>query len=362
MTLKHVHEYRDGELAKKLARQITQAGTDRMTLMEVCGTHTMSIFRYGIKSVLPESIRLLTGPGCPVCVTSQQEIDTFVHLARMKDVIITTFGDLLRVPGSRSSIEKERAGGAAVRIVYSPFDALKTAMETPEKEVIFLAVGFETTIPAIAATVLSARQQSISNFSILASHKLTPPALAALMETDGVDVDGFILPGHVSVIAGTQAYRPVFDKYHIPSVIAGFEPVDILKAILMLVTQQKNRTPALENAYERAVADEGNVKAKEIMHQVFKVGTATWRGIGEIPESGMTLRDAFQSFDARRKFDLSVPETQEPKGCFCGEILMGLKTPDQCRLYNRTCTPMNPVGPCMVSSEGACAAWYKYNR
>ncbi|MCK5310573.1 MAG: hydrogenase formation protein HypD, partial [Desulfobacteraceae bacterium] len=227
---------------------------------------------------------------------------------------------------------------------------------------IFCAIGFETTIPTIAATLLAAEQQNIKNFSIHSSHKLTPPALAALMQTDGVVIDGFILPGHVSVITGTDAYRSVHEEYSIPSVIAGFEPIDILKGILMLAKQNKQKKPALENAYPRAVSDQGNIKAKEIMNQVFEKGSAVWRGIGEIPDSGMVLNKKFKKYDATSKFNIDIKDTKEPKACACGEILMGLKTPEDCKLYAKACTPMNPVGPCMVSSEGSCAAYYKYNR
>jgi len=362
MSLKYIEEFRDGDLAKKLIKRIEQASKKELRLMEVCGTHTMSIFRHGIRSVLPKGISLLSGPGCPVCVTAQKDIDAYVAFARVKDVIVTTFGDLMKVPGSGSTLSKEKAGGADVRIVYSIFDAINVAKENPGKEVVFCAVGFETTIPTIAASILTAKAQGVENFTIYAANKLTPPALAALMETKGVDVDGFILPGHVSVITGTDAYRETFETYDMPSVIAGFEPIDILQAVLILVEQNEAGKPELINAYPRAVSDEGNVKAKAIMHQVFELSNATWRGIGEIPNSGMALRKEFAAFDAAQKFDMAnLPEVPEPKGCACGEILMGLKTPEACKLYKKVCTPMSPVGPCMVSSEGACAAYYKYS-
>ena len=360
MSLKHIKEYRDGELARALVREIESLETGALRFMEVCGTHTMSIFRYGIKNVLPDSMTLMTGPGCPVCVTSQKEIDAFIAFAQKEECIVTTFGDLLKVPGSRSSLQQEKARGADVRIVYSVFDALNTALENPDREVVFCAVGFETTIPTVAATILAAAEKKCPNFSVYSAHKLTPPALAALMETDGVKIDGFILPGHVSVITGTQGYAGVFETYQIPSVIAGFEPVDILKAVLMLSKQVKNEAPALENAYERAVLPEGNIKARKIMDQVFTKENAVWRGIGEIPDSGMVLKDEYKAFDAAQKFGLEVEEAKEPAGCACGSILMGQKTPEDCRLYNTACTPEHPVGPCMVSSEGACAAYYKY--
>jgi hydrogenase expression/formation protein HypD len=361
MSIKHVQEYRDGELARELAAAIRSVTTGNIRLMEVCGTHTMSIFRHGIRTVLPEEITLLSGPGCPVCVTSQRDIDCFIALTSLENVIVATFGDLMRVPGTVSSLQKEKAKGCDVRIVYSVFDAVEIAAENPDKEVVFCAVGFETTTPTVAASILMAQQRNIPNFSVHSAHKTTPAALGALMETPGVAIDGFILPGHVSVITGTDGYREVFEKYQVPSVITGFEPVDILTAVLMLVRQAAAGKPALENAYPRAVSQAGNTKAIAIMGQVFETCDATWRGIGEIPESGMALKPEFRSFDALERFDLEVPDVGEPKGCACGEILMGLKTPEQCPLYKRTCTPADPVGPCMVSSEGSCAAYYRYN-
>ncbi len=361
MGLKYIEEYRDSEIARKLIQAIQKETTKPLRLMEVCGTHTMSIFRHGIRSVLPETITLLSGPGCPVCVTAQKDIDAFVEFSRHPDLIVTTFGDLMKVPGSGSTLSMEKASGADVRIVYSMFDAVNIAKENKDKEVVFCAVGFETTIPTIAAGILAAEADGVQNFSIFSANKLTPPALAALMETPGVDVDGFILPGHVSVITGTKAYAPVFEKYDIPSVIAGFEPVDILRAVHMLVVQNEKGNPALENAYPRAVAHGGNAKAQEVMARVFEVCDASWRGIGEIKDSGMGLKPEFDSYNAAVKFNMDMPEVAEPKGCACGQILMGLKTPEGCALYRKKCTPMHPVGPCMVSSEGACAAYYKYS-
>ena len=361
MSLKYVEEFRDPSLARELVRKIKAVSKRELRLMEVCGTHTMAIFRHGIRSVLPDGITLLSGPGCPVCVTAQKDIDAYVAFAREKNLIVTTFGDLMKVPGSGSTLAREKAGGADVRIVYSVFDAVAVARENPAKEVVFCAVGFETTIPTIAAAILSARAEGLTNFSVYAANKLTPPALAALMETDGVVIDGFILPGHVSVITGTNAYRDTFETYKIPSVIAGFEPIDILKAVLLLVEQNQAGRPELVNGYPRAVSDQGNVKATTIMHQVFAPCDATWRGIGPIPDSGMGLKKEFAAFDAARKFKVEMPDVPEPRGCACGEILMGLKTPEACKLYKKACTPASPVGPCMVSSEGACAAYYKYS-
>lgn len=361
MGIKYVEEYRDGVLARELIKKIQTVSKKELRLMEVCGTHTMSIFRHGIRSVLPKGITLLSGPGCPVCVTDQKDIDAFVEFARLKNVIVTTFGDLIKVPGSSSSLGKEKAKGADVRIVYSVFDAVAIARENKDKEVVFCGVGFETTIPTIAAGVLMGISEAVVNFSIYSANKLTPPALAALMKTKGVEIDGFILPGHVSVITGTNAYRGTFEKYDMPSVIAGFEPIDILEAILLLIQQNESGKPALENAYQRAVSDAGNVKAQQIMNQVFKVCNASWRGIGEIPLSGMNLKKEYEKFDAALKFDMDMPDVPEPRGCACGKILMGLQTPEECTLYKTKCTPMTPVGPCMVSGEGSCAAFYKYS-
>lgn len=358
--MKYIDEYRNADLAEKIIRAIRRESTKELALMEVCGTHTMSIFRHGIRSVIPDHITLLSGPGCPVCVTAQKDIDAFVTFAGSERFIVTTFGDLMKVPGSGSSLAREKAHGADVRMVYSIFDALETAKKNRDREVVFCGVGFETTIPTIAAGILAAEADEIDNFSVYAANKLTPPALAALMKTPDVKIDGFILPGHVSVITGTDAYRPTFETYDIPSVIAGFEPVDILNAVLKLVMQNERGRPALENVYTRAVSEKGNLKAWAVMDEVFERSPASWRGIGEIPLSGMEIRDKYRPFNAAAKFKIEMPDMPEPHGCSCGEILMGLKTPTDCRLYKTACTPLNPVGPCMVSSEGACAAYYRY--
>lgn len=359
--MKHIDEYRDAELSRKIVDKIKATSRKKVRLMEVCGTHTMAIFRSGIRALLPETITLLSGPGCPVCVTSQQEVDTFIKLTGIKDVIVATFGDLMRVPGTHSSLQKERAEGKEIRIVYSAFDALDIAQKNPQKEVAFLGVGFETTAPTIAASIVEAEKRKLKNFSVLSAHKLVPPALAALMAADDVKIDGFICPGHVSVIIGTRAYLPVVETYRTPCVVSGFEPADMLQAIYMLVRQIEVEDAKLENAYRRAVTFEGNEKATQIMYQVFEPIDAAWRGIGMIPQSGLKIRKEFDRFDAEKRFDLSVPDSREPKGCACGEILMGLKTPPECPLYKTACTPSCPVGPCMVSTEGTCAAYYKYH-
>ena len=361
MTLKHIDEYRDSEISRQLIEKIKSISKKDVRLMEVCGTHTVSIFRSGIRSVLPQTISLLSGPGCPVCVTDQAEVDAFIELARVDDVIITTFGDLMRVPGTKSSLQKESAGGRDIRVVYSTFDALEIARKNPAKKVIFLGVGFETTAPTIAAAILSAAQEGVKNFSVISAHKLVPPALQTLMASADVRIDGFILPGHVSVIIGLNAYRPFFDQYQIPCVVAGFEPIDILQAISMLVEMLESGNPALDNAYPRAVTLEGNTKAQQILDEIFEPADTAWRGIGVISQSGLKIREKYAAHDAQKLFDVQVPDAETPKGCACGEILIGTKTPPECALYKKACTPMDPVGPCMVSTEGTCAAYYKYH-
>ena len=361
MALKHIEEYRDSKLSKNLVEKIKRTSSRDIRLMEVCGTHTVSIFRSGIRTVLPPTISLLSGPGCPVCVTDQAEIDAFIELSRMEGVIITTFGDLMRVPGTTSSLQKQRAEGKDIRVVYSTFDALEIAKKNPDKKVVFLGVGFETTAPTIAAAIFSAEQMKVENFSVICAHKLVPPALEALMATENVMIDGFILPGHVSVIIGEKAYLPFYSHHQIPCVIAGFEPTDILQAIGMLVEQIENGAPRLENAYARAVTYEGNTKAQEMLDKVFEPADACWRAIGVIPQSGLKIRENYEAHDAGKIFDIKVTGSLDPKGCACGEILTGTKTPPECPLYKTVCTPIDPVGPCMVSTEGTCAAYYKYH-
>ncbi len=361
MTIKHIEEYREPELARQLVAAIRKTSNKPVQLMEVCGTHTMSIFRHGIRDVLPQTINLLSGPGCPVCVTSQQEIDTFIAYARQEDTIVATFGDLLRVPGTDSSLQKEKAEGRDIRVVYSAFDAVKLAAEQRGQRVVFLGVGFETTAPTIAASILAARDMGLENFHVVSAHKTVPNALEALMANEAVAISGFLLPGHVSVILGLNAYRPFFDRYQVPAVVAGFEPTDILEAIRRLVEQIEKGRPQLANAYPRAVSDTGNAKARAVLDQVFEPVDANWRGIGIIPASGLAIRDSLAQFDALRQVPVEVAEAREPAGCGCGEILTGAKIPPECKLYRKACTPENPVGPCMVSSEGTCAAYYRYH-
>ncbi len=357
---KYVEEYQNPEISEKIIGKIKKAATRKIRLMEVCGTHTMSIFRSGIRSVLPETINLLSGPGCPVCVTDQSEIDAFIEISGIKDVIVTTFGDLMRVPGTGSNLEKKRGRGADIRVVYSAFDAVKIAQRTPDKKVVFLGVGFETTAPTIAASILWAKENKIDNFMVYSAHKQVLPALIALMEMESVKVDGFILPGHVSVIIGEKGYLPLMEKYPVPCVIAGFEPADILGAVKMLVEQIESEKAALENAYTRAVSFSGNKKAQKIMWEIFEPEDARWRGMGMIPQSGMGIRDNFSGFDAKKRLKIELKEAKEPKGCACGQVITGIKTPPQCSLFRKTCSPENPVGPCMVSTEGTCAAYYRF--
>ena len=359
--MKHAQEYRDPGIAKPLVERINKISKKPVRLMEVCGTHTLSIFRSGIRDLLPGTIRLLSGPGCPVCVTAQAEIDAFIALSRMPNAIITTFGDLMRVPGTESSLQAERSLGRDIRMVYSTFDALEMARKNPHRPVVFLGVGFETTAPTIAASLVAAREMKINNYFVRCAHKIVPPALSFLVDKNKAGIDGFILPGHVSVIIGEKAYREFFEKTRTPCVIAGFEPVDILRAVLVLIEQIENGVPALENVYKRAVTPDGNPKARKIMADCFETMDTTWRGLGTIPASGLVLKNHYAAFDAKVQFDVNIPDTREPAGCACGEVLLGNKIPVECRLYKKNCTPQTPVGPCMVSGEGTCAAYFKYH-
>jgi hydrogenase expression/formation protein HypD len=359
--MKYLSEYRDGSLASKIADRITAISKKPARFMEICGTHTVAIFKSGIREVLPQHIGLVSGPGCPVCVTATRDIDRAVKLARIPDVIVTTFGDMIRVPGSESSLKKERSLGADVRMVYSTLDALEVARQNPEKKVVFLGIGFETTAPTVAAAVVAAEAEGIKNFSVLSSHKLLPPALDALLSGGEVDVSGFICPGHVSVVIGTAPYEAVVAQYRTPCVVVGFEPVDILQGIYMLVSQIEAGEPRVEIQYRRAVAPEGNQNALKTMSRVFEPCDAPWRGLGVIPKSGLALREAYRAFDAEALFDIDAPDSPEPPGCKCGDVLRGVQTPVECKLFRKVCNPENPIGPCMVSSEGTCGAYYKYH-
>lgn len=353
--------FRDPDLARELIARINALVADRaIYLMEVCGTHTVSIGRYGFRSVLPEGLHLLSGPGCPVCVTANRDIDRAIALARLDGVIIATFGDMMRVPGSSSSLIAEKAAGRDIRVVYSPLDALDIAAQNPAREVVFISVGFETTTPAMAACVLEAAERSLSNFSLFCANKTTPAALRAIEDDPQTRIDGFLLPGHVSTITGAAPYRFLVDEFSTPGVITGFEPVDILAGIEMLARMVISGTPDIKNAYPRGAHREGNTVAQRLCAEVFEPCDALWRGLGELPASGLRLRDAYAAFDASKRLDLEAEPSVEPRGCRCGDVLRGRIAPGECPLFDRSCTPEHPIGPCMVSSEGSCAASFRF--
>lgn len=353
--------FKDPELAKGLIGSIRAwAPAEGATLMEVCGTHTVAIARNGIRALMPEGVRLASGPGCPVCVTSNHDLDKVIALSRVPGVIITTFGDMTRVPGSTSSLLAEQAVGRDVRIVYSPLDALRIAQENPDREVVFVGVGFETTTPLVAMAVKRAKAAGLKNFSVYGAHKNMPGALEAIINDPQLKVDALILPGHVSTIIGVEPYRFLAKKYGIPGVITGFEPVDVLQGIAMIMRQLHEGRADIEIAYARGVMEEGNPVALAAIDEVFETCTATWRGLEEIPGSGYRVREEFAEFDAMRRFAPEVEATVEHKGCRCGDVLRGVMAPSECPLFRTVCTPENPVGPCMVSSEGSCAAYYRY--
>lgn len=359
--MKYIDEYRDKELVMKLVNQIKQISKTPVAFMEVCGGHTMSIQKFGIPSLLPDTIRLISGPGCPVCVSDRKYIDQAIAYSRLEDVIITTYGDLIRVPGSTSSLDEEKARGADIRIVYSVLDALEIAKSSPGKKIVFLGIGFETTAPGSAAGIVKAQMAGIRNFYLFSSHKIMPPAMEALID-EGVKLNGYIAPGHVSTITGTAIYKNIPEKYGLGCVVSGFEPVDLLTAIYMLVKQVENNDPKVEIAYTRVVKPEGNIKAQLMLEEVFELRDDWWRGLGVLPKSGLAIRQKYEAFDAEKQIPVEVEPTREDKGCICGEILKGLKNPKDCKLFSKACTPNNPVGACMVSHEGACHAYYRYNR
>jgi hydrogenase expression/formation protein HypD len=329
-------------------------------LMEVCGTHTVSAFRCGLHGLLPENVQLLSGPGCPVCVTAQGEIDLFIEVGQRQDVTLCTYGDMIRVTGSGGSLEKARSRGADVRVIYSAMDAVRLAAAEPGRQVVLAAVGFETTTPATAVAILEAQRLGLDNFSALVSHKLIMPAMHALLGPGQVNVAGFMLPGHVSIITGYEIFRPIPERYGLPCVVAGFEDVQVVLAVARLVEMVRDGLALLENQYPQAVRAEGNEHAKRAVQRIFEPVDTAWRGVGVLPKSGLGLREEFARFDARRRFELTQREVSEPPGCRCGDVITGRKTPAECGLFGKLCTPMNPVGPCMVSSEGTCQAWFKY--
>ena len=361
--MKYVSEYRDQSLVKGLLAAIekrSQQINTEITIMEICGTHTHVIGRFGIKKLLPKNIRLISGPGCPVCVTSIRDVDKALYLAEMQNSIFVTFGDMLKVPGTYSkSLQKSRAAGADVRVVSSAADCIDIAMKNSGKEVIMMGIGFETTAPTVAAVVELCRGKKMRNFSVFSAHKTVPPALKALIEDTSLNIDGFICPGHVSTIIGSSPYAMIPEAGR-AAVITGFEPVDILEGILIILGQIVEGKKEVSVQYARGVKTEGNSRAREIMYRVFRTEDAEWRGLGKIPASGLSLRDEYQMYDALKKFVIPPIHSMEVKGCGCGDVLKGVILPHQCSLFRKTCTPLNPIGPCMVSSEGTCAAYYQY--
>ena len=348
--------------AQKLLEAMRALPLSNVKLMEVCGTHTMSIARAGIKSLLPQNVTLLSGPGCPVCVTPAERIDAVLELSMERDVILTSYGDMLRVPGSRpgDSLLRRKAQGAQVEIVYSPMDALSLAERQSEKQVVFLGVGFETTAPGTAAAVLAAKERGVKNFTLWSMLKSVEPALRALIASDGFAVDGFLCPGHVATIVGAEGFAFLPRDYGLPAVVGGFEPEEILLALYLLLKQLAEKTPKMQNAYPRAVSEKGNTLAQNMLRRCFTLREDDWRGLGSIPASGFALHKELGDFDAERRFPLSVSSESAPTACRCGEVICGRLRPEDCPLFSRRCTPEDPVGPCMVSSEGACAAAYKY--
>jgi len=347
------------EMLEELATLAETIGRP-LKLMEVCGTHTVEIFRHGVRDVIPKSISLLSGPGCPVCVTSVRDVDAAIDIARRPGVVLGTFGDMMRVPGGKESLLEARSEGADVRVFYSPMDALELAAAEPSREVVFFATGFETTSPLIAGTLDEAERRGARNFTVYAAHKLVPPALKALLDSPDVKVDAFILPGHVSTVIGKEPYRFVAEKYGKPSVITGFAAAEIIRGILMILRQIAQGRSVVENAYPSVVRDEGNPRATALLGKFFEPAEAWWRGIGPIPSSGLGLRTRYADFDANVRFRPPVSDAAEPKLCSCGDILRGVKIPTECKLFGKGCTPDHPVGPCMVSTEGSCSAYYKY--
>ncbi len=358
----YVDEYRDRRAGQGLARMIDERshGLERLTFMEVCGTHTMCAARYGIRSLLPDRLRLLSGPGCPVCVTPNSYLDRAIAMSGLPGVVIATFGDMFRVPGSNSSLVLEKADGHDIRIVYSSLESLEIAAENREKTIVFLGIGFETTAPGVASTVLAARDSGLKNWFLLSGHKTIPSVMEMLASSTELAVDGFICPGHVSAVIGSAVYEPLVQKHRIPCVVTGFEPTDMLQAIYMLLLQKREGRSDVENQYRRVVDRKGNEKAVSTMFRVFEECDSEWRGIGSVDRSGLRLREEFSEYDAALNIEVRVDRSKEHPGCICGEILKGIKNPHECTLFGKECTPADPKGACMVSSEGTCAAYYKF--
>ncbi len=361
--MKFIDEYRQSELAQVLAKKIAGLTAQPLKLMEVCGGHTHTIFKYGIEDLLPPNIEMIHGPGCPVCVIPTGRVDDAISIAQRREVIFTTFGDAMRVPGSKTSLLNAKADGADVRMVYSPLDALKIARKNPDRHIVFFGLGFETTSPSTAMTVLQAAKDGIENFSLFCNHILILPALKAMLDSPDLQLDGFVGPGHVSTVIGTRCYEFVPREYGKPLVVTGFEPLDILQSVYMIVRQIVEGRAEVENQYGRAVEPSGNRKALEVLAEVFEPrGFFEWRGLGSIAHSGMKLRSKYAKFDAELKFSVPGLRVADPKACQCGEILKGVKKPWECKVFGTACTPETPIGSCMVSSEGACAAYYNFGR
>jgi hydrogenase expression/formation protein HypD len=360
--MKYLDEYRSEELAQKVVSEIRRVVTKPWVLMEVCGGQTHTIVKYGIDHLVPPEVELVHGPGCPVCVTSLEMIDKAHAIARRPDVIFTSFGDMLRVPGSESDLLVLKSRGADIRVVYSPIDALKIARANPDKKVVFFAIGFETTAPGNAMAVWQAQKQGIKNFSVLVSHVLVPPAIASILQSPFNRVQGFLGPGHVCTVMGYREYEPIAERFHVPIVITGFEPLDILQGVLMTVQQLEQGKWDVENQYPRVVKREGNLMAQDLVNQVFEIGDRKWRGVGSIPKSGYKLRYEFRDHDAERIFEVEEIDTKEPEICISGLVLRGVKKPHDCPAFGTLCNPEHPLGATMVSAEGACAAYYAYGR
>ena len=359
--MKFLTEYRNAELTKKYLDQIKKTVTRPWTIMEVCGGQTHSLVKNGLLNLLPDKIEMVHGPGCPVCVTPLNLIDKAIYLSEKKGVVLCSFGDMLRVPGSEKSLLEAKANGADIRILYSPLDAVKIARQNPDKEVVFFAVGFETTAPANALSVVHAHKLGVKNYSILASHVLVPPAIEAVMEDEECNIHGFLAAGHVCTIMGTLEYYPLVEKFKVPIVVTGFEPIDLLQGILMTVRQLEQGEAKVENQYARIVREEGNLPAQETIFEVFEVTDRLWRGMEIIPMSGYEVKEKYADYDAKRKFNVDIPEAKENEECIAGEIMKGIKKPVECSNFGTKCTPLTPLGAPMVSTEGACAAYYHFS-
>jgi hydrogenase expression/formation protein HypD len=360
--MRYVDDFRDPALARRLLARIEARSSQPVRLMEFCGGHTHAIMRYGLRSLLPSTVELRSGPGCPVCVTANAELDRAIALTQVPGLILTTFGDMVRVPGSRQSLQDAKAADGDVRMVYSTLDALQVARDNPARPVVFLGVGFETTAPTVAAAILQAETEGLDNFAVLSLHKLTPPATRAILDAGEAALSGIIGPGHVTTIIGSDAWGFLPADYSVPVAVAGFEPLDILRAVADLVDMAEEGQPAVSNSYARSVTRQGNPAALGVMDRVLEVSAAEWRGLGTVPASGLSIRPEFAPFDAARLFDVDPGPTQEHRGCRCGDVLRGTLNPPQCPLFAIACTPARPIGPCMVSGEGACAAYYQYGQ